>query len=294
MTIVKVGLIQTKVTDDVKKNVDHTILKVREAVKKGAQIICLQEVFNAKYFPQTTKKECCYDYKSFAQPIPGQTTDIFSKLAKELRVVIIVPIYESAKEVKTGKTVEVYYNTAVVINADGGLLGTYRKVHIPHDPLYWEKDYFTPSKDGFKVFKTAYGIIGVLICYDQWFPEAARCTAMLGAELLFYPTAIGYIKDIGREDGDWCDAWETVQRGHAISNAVPVVAVNRVGVEDKLTFYGNSFVADAFGVVLGKASKTDEEVLVVPIDLAKNKQIRDGWLFYENRRPDAYGKLVEK
>ncbi|MBI3032135.1 carbon-nitrogen hydrolase [Candidatus Woesearchaeota archaeon] len=285
MTVVKLGLIQTKVSNDVKKNLDHTATKVREAAKKGAQIICLQEVFRSTYFPQYEKK----DYKHLAETRSGESVTIFSKLAKELGVVILVPIYEK----ETQKDGEHYYNTVVVIDADGKNLGYYRKVHIPHDPCYWEKDYFEPSKEGFKVFKTRYAIIGVLICYDQWFPEAARCTALLGAELIFYPTAIGYIKNLEREDGDWCEAWQTVQRGHAISNAVPIAAVNRVGVEDKITFYGNSFVADAFGVILGKASKTNEEVLVVSVDLAKNKQIRDGWLFYENRKPHAYKKLVE-
>lgn len=285
MAIVKLGLIQTKVSNDFKKNLDHTVAKVKEAAKNGAQIICLQEVFRSAYFPQYEKK----DYKHVAETRSGESVTVFSKLAKELQVVILVPIYEK----ETQKDGEHYYNTVVVIDADGKNLGYYRKVHIPHDPCYWEKDYFEPSNEGFKVFKTRFATIGVLICYDQWFPEAARCTALLGAELIFYPTAIGYLRNLERDDGDWCEAWQTVQRGHAISNAVPIVAVNRVGVEDEITFYGSSFVADAFGVVLGKASKTNEEVLVVPVDLAKNKQIRDGWLFYENRKPQKYHKLVE-
>ncbi len=290
MTKVKVGLIQTKVSTDLKKNLDHTINLVKAAAKKGAQIICLQEVFRSIYFPQYDKK----DYQYLAETRTGESVTTFSKLAKELGVVILVPIYEKEiKNDKNRKDGEHYYNSVVVLDADGNGLGYYRKVHIPYDPCYWEKDYFEASNECFKVFKTKFATIGILICYDQWFPEAARGTALLGAELIFYPTAIGYIRNLEREDGDWCDAWQTVQRGHAISNAVPIIAVNRVGVEDEITFYGSSFVVDAFGVVLGKASKTNEEVLVVEIDLAKNKQIRDGWLFYENRRPEKYKKLVE-
>ncbi len=198
-----------------------------------------------------------------------------------------MPLFERSSNGK-------FYNSAVVIDADGKLFDTYRKIHVPHDPLFYEQNYFALGDLGYRVYKTAYAQIGVLICYDQWFPEAARICTLKGADILFYPTAIGYIKGHTSEDGDWHDAWETVQRGHAIANGVHVASVNRVGEEGELEFWGSSFICDSFGKILAKASSTREEVLVAAVDLGLNKQIRDGWGFLKNRRPNTYKLLAEK
>jgi agmatine deiminase len=207
-------------------------------------------------------------------------------LAKKSRIVIIAPVFEKASNGK-------YYNSAVVIDADGKILGVYRKVHIPNDPFFYEKNYFEAGDTGYCVVETRYARVGVLICYDQWFPEPARINALKGAEIIFYPTAIGYVKGDSSSDGDWHDAWKTVQRAHAIANGVHVAAVNRVGEEGQLKFWGGSFVCDSFGVMLKEASYTEEETLVVKVDLAKNKRIQEGWGFLRNRRPDTYDALVE-
>ncbi|HQC34235.1 MAG TPA: agmatine deiminase family protein, partial [Methanoculleus sp.] len=221
------------------------------------------------------------------ETIPGASTDAFSALAREHGVVIVVPLYERTADGE-------FYNTAVVVDADGHLLPPYRKVHIPYDPLFYEKTYFRPG-DRYRVYDTRYGRIAVLICYDQWFPEAARAVALQGAEIVFYPTAIGRIA--GEEEppeGDWRDAWETVQRGHAIANSVHVAAVNRVGSEGDIRFFGSSFVADAFGNVLARAGETAEEILVVEVDLAGNEAVREGWGFFRNRRPETYGAITRR
>ncbi len=186
-----------------------------------------------------------------------------------------------------------YYNSAVVIDADGQILGSYRKMHIPEDPLFYEKDYFEAGDQGYCVHKTRYARVGVLICYDQWFPEAARINTLKGAEIIFYPTAIGSVKCSDSTDGDWHDAWKTIQRAHAIANGVHVAAVNRVGQEGELQFWGGSFVCDSFGKVLGEASYTKEETLIVKVNLDKNKQIQEGWGFLKNRRPDTYNPLIK-
>jgi agmatine deiminase len=277
---VTIGLIQTKVSDDAKVNLDKTVERIREAAKKGAQVICLQELYRAKYFPQHEKR----DATRFAETIPGESTETLSKLAEELGVVLVVPVFEKDP---SGK----YYNSAAVIDADGRIMGKYRKMHIPHDPFFYEKDYFEAGNMGYRVFKTRYLSLAVLICYDQWFPEAARISTLKGADILFYPTAIGY-PDENQEKEDWYDAWEVVQRSHAIANGVHVAAVNRVGNEEKLSFWGASFVCDAFGKVLKRASKDKEEVLVVEIDTSQNKSIRDSWGFFNNRRPETYGPIV--
>jgi agmatine deiminase len=295
---VTLGLIQARVTDNIPENVRRTTEWVRQAAAQGAQIVCLQELFDTIYFPQYEKGE----KDRYAEPIPGETTDLFSKLAGELGIVLIVPIYEKAADGH-------YYNSAVTIDEDGSLLGVYRKVHIPFDPLFYEKNYFveaspeqtvrsstssdrTAEESVYKVYKTRFATFGVLICYDQWFPEAARINALMGAEILFYPTAIGWIEGHESKDGDWHDAWETVQRGHAIANGIHVAAVNRVGEEDRMKFWGGSFVADAFGKVLKKAGPDREEVLVVKVDLSLNHRIRNGWGFFDNRRPDTYQSLL--
>jgi len=277
-----VGLIQTAVSENVAENMTKTVQKIEEAVARGAQIVCLQELYRTRYFPQEEKAKA----NSLAETIPGESTKAFSVLAKKHRIVIIAPIFEKNPNGR-------FYNSAIVIDADGEMLGTYRKTHVPYDPYFYEKDYFAESEPNYQVFKTAYAQISVLICYDQWFPEAARVCCLKGAEIIFYPTAIGYIVGHTSQDGDWHDAWRTVQRAHAIANGIHVAAVNRVGVECELEFWGGSFICDSFGKVVGEASVREEEVLVVSVDLAKNKRIQDGWGFLRNRRPDTYMGLVK-
>jgi agmatine deiminase len=279
--IVNVGLIQTTVSDNVALNMEKTVKKIEEASRMGAEIVCLQELYRTKYFPQEEKQ----DASKYAETIPGESTGVFSELAKKNKIVIIAPVFEKASNGK-------YYNSAAIIDADGKILGSYRKIHVPHDPLFYEKNYFEASNTGYCVLTTRYARVGVLICYDQWFPEAARINALMGAEIIFYPTAIGYIRDEASEDSDWHDAWKTVQRAHAIANGVHVAAVNRVGVEGQLEFWGGSFACDSFGGVLKEASDKNEEVLVVKMDLSKNREIQEGWGFLKNRRPDTYGKLI--
>lgn len=269
--------IQSKVSKDVDVNLRKTVRMVRQAAKRGAKIICLQELYRTVYFPQY-KKQAFDDY---SETIPGESTDTFSKLAKELGVVIIVPLFEKAKGGH-------YYNSAAVIDHTGKLLDTYHKIHIPQDERFYEKEYFKEGSGDYRVYKTKFGTFAVLICYDQWFPEAARMATLAGADIIFYPTAIGYITGYKSPDGDWHDAWETVMRGHAIANGVHVVAVNRTGKEDKLNFWGQSFASDSFGKILKRASSSKEEVLVTTLDLSHNKRIRDGWGFFKNRRPATY------
>ena len=259
-----------------------TALKIEAAAKKGAQIICLQELYRTTYFPQEENK----DASNLAEAIPGESTELFSELAKKHKIVIIAPLFEKAANGK-------FYNTAAVINSDGNVLGTYRKAHIPQDPYFYEKNYFAKGDSPYKVFETSFAKVAVLICYDQWFPEPARICTLKGAEIIFYPTAIGYVKGYTSQDGDWHEAWKTVQRAHAIANGVHVAAVNRVGGEGELEFWGGSFVCDSFGKVLGEASTVKEEVVVSEVDLSKNKRIQDGWGFLRNRRPDTYDQLVE-
>lgn len=283
MSTVTIGLIQTAVGEDLDRNLEHTLALAEQAIAEGAQILCLQELYRTPYFPQHEDM----DASAYAEAIPGASTRAFSALAREHGVVIVVPLYERTA---SGE----FYNAAVVIDADGRLLPAYRKVHIPYDPLFYEKTYFLPG-DRYRVYDTRYGRIAVLICYDQWFPEAARAVALQGAEIIFYPTAIGRIA--GEEEppeGDWREAWETVQRGHAIANSVHVAAVNRVGAEGDIRFFGSSFVADAFGNVLARAGESAEEVLVVKADLSENEAVREGWGFFRNRRPETYGVLTRK
>lgn len=278
---VTIALIQTSVSEDLDLNLKRTMKKVKGAANQGAQIICLQELFRTRYFPQWDGKDATY----LAETIPGPSTKAFSALAKELQIVVIVPVFE--------KDESGFYNSLAVIDADGSLLPTYRKVHIPQDPLFYEQSYFAPGEE-MRVYDTRYAKFAALICYDQWFPEAARVVALGGAQIIFYPTAIGWIK--GQEDpaeGDWHDAWETVQRGHAIANSVYVAAANRVGREEDLIFWGSSFVCDCFGKTLARAGSNSEETLMVELDLAKSKMVRDGWGFFRNRRPDVYWPIIE-
>ena len=282
--IVRVGLVQMSCSEKPEANLKKAIARIDEAAKRGAQIVCLQELFRSQYFCQTE------DIALFklAEPIPGPSTDVLSKVAKRNKVVILASLFER-------RTAGVYHNTAVVIDADGKLAGKYRKMHIPDDPLYYEKFYFTPGDLGFQTHNTKYGKVGALVCWDQWFPEAARLTALAGAEFIFYPTAIGWLPDEEEEMNQaQHSAWETIQRAHAIANGVYVVVVNRVGREGKLTFWGQSFVADPFGRIIAKASADKEEVLVVDCDLSKIDETRQNWPFLRDRRIDFYTPLSSR
>ncbi len=287
MKFITIGLVQTKVGHNTALNIEKTVKLIKQAAKQGAKIICLQELFQTPYFPQRRGEK----KSKYAEPIPGSTTKIIRSLAKELGVVIIVPLFERAKNGR-------YFNTAAVFDHKGKMLGKYHKIHIPHDPGFYEKDYFEQGDLGYKIFKTKFGTFAVLICFDQWFPEAARAVRLKGAEIIFYPTAIGDI--IGYQaESDWHEAWETSIRGHAIANSLYVAAVNRVGVEGKMRFFGQSFVSDPFGKILKRASKNKEEILVQKFDLSRNKFFAEGWGFLRNRRPDTYrslisGKLIKK
>lgn len=278
---VTVGLVQTSVSDDIPANMDKTVGKVHVAADEGAKIVCLQELYRTKYFPQEESK----DIGKLAETIPGDSTKIFSTIARERGIVIIVPVFEKSYDGNC-------YNSAVVIDVDGRMMDTYRKTHVPFDPLFYEKNYFKPGDAGYKVYKTKYATFSVFICYDQWFPEAARIATLKGADILFYPTAIGWIKDMP-SDEDWRDGWETIQRAHAIANGVHVAAVNRVGEEGRLKFWGGSFVCDSFGKVLKKASDEKEEVLIATLNLNENRRIQESWGFLRNRRPDTYGLLSD-
>jgi N-carbamoylputrescine amidase len=262
-------------------NLKKALARIGEAAKKGAQIVCLQELFRSQYFCQTEDIELF----KLAEEIPGPTTATLSKAARQHKVVVIASLFEK-------RAAGVYHNTAVIIDASGKLIGKYRKMHIPDDPLYYEKFYFTPGDLGFQTHDTAYAKVGALVCWDQWFPEAARLTALSGSEFIFYPTAIGWLPGEEEEMNQaQHSAWETMQRAHAIANGVYVVVVNRVGREGKLNFWGQSFVADPFGRIIAKASADKEEVLVVACDLDKIEKTRQNWPFLRDRRIDAYDKL---
>jgi N-carbamoylputrescine amidase len=284
----KIGLIQSTASDDPGKNLARAIERVREAASRGAQVICLEELFRSRYFCQR-EDAALFD---LAEPIPGPTTQALSAEAARLGVVVVAPVFER-------RAAGVYHNSAAVIDAGGQLLGVYRKMHIPDDPLYYEKYYFTPGDNGYRAFDTRHGRIGVLICWDQWYPEAARITALKGAEVLFYPTAIGWHPaEKSSEGAAQRDAWRTVQRGHAIANGVFVAAPNRVGHEGPagggLEFWGGSFVADPQGVILAEAAADREEVLVVECDRSRIEAVRRGWPFLRDRRIDSYGPITER
>jgi len=282
--VLSVGLVQTKVAEDKPKTVAKTAERVREAARRGAKLDCLQELFASEYFCQSE------DHAQFelAEPIPGPTTEAMAKVAKETGVSIVVPLFER-------RAAGVYHNSLVVIGPNGEILGQYRKMHIPDDPLFYEKFYFTPGDLGFVAVPTPEATVGPLICWDQWYPEAARLTALRGAEVLVYPTAIGWHPSEKAESGAaQLSAWQTIQRAHAIANGVFVVAVNRVGHEGPkgggLEFWGHSFVADPFGVVLAEAGE-GEEVLVVECDLGRVEEVRRNWPFLRDRRIDAYAGI---
>jgi len=285
MKNVSFALIQLSCDEDQSKNAIKTFSAIRDAASKGAQVICLQELFQSVYF--------CYEedpsFFDLAQTIPGPLTNQLGDLAKELGVVIVASMFEK-------RAAGIFHNTTAVIDADGQFLGKYRKMHIPDDPGYYEKYYFTPGDLGYLVFDTHFAKIGVLICWDQWYPEAARLTALKGAEVLVYPTAIGWDleeknNEINREQ---YQAWQTIQRSHSVANGIPVVSVNRVGVEHGQQFWGGSFVSNAFGRVIFQASHDQEEVAIVAVDVDSSEYYRKTWPFFRDRRIDSYGDITKR
>ncbi|MBY0426106.1 MAG: carbon-nitrogen hydrolase [Cytophagales bacterium] len=281
---VTIGMCQSACGPDVALNMQKTLAQVKEAADKGAQIICLQEMYRSEYFCRT-EDYSCFD---LAETIPGPSTDMLSSVAKEKGVVIVAPLFEK-------RAPGLYHNTVVVIDADGSFAGLYRKMHIPDDPSFYEKFYFTPGDLGFQVFKTRYGKIGTLICWDQWYPEAARITAMKGADIIFYPTAIGWDDTEPKEWGKHqLEAWETMQRAHAIANGCFVCAVNRVGQEGELKFWGNSFVYNPLGMLQAKTSHDKDEIACVTCDLDEIEYYRQRWPFFRDRRIDHYGDLTQR
>lgn len=283
---VKIGTVQMSCTQSPKENLAKAIKGIREAAAKGAQVVCLQELFTSLYFCDVE------DYENFklAEAIPGPSTESLSTVAKELGVVIIASLFEK-------RTEGLYHNTTAVIDADGKYLGKYRKMHIPDDPAYYEKFYFTPGDLGYKVFKTKFATIGILICWDQWYPEASRITALMGAEIMFYPTAIGWATSQNEKTNDeQYNAWQTIQRSHAVANGLHVVSVNRVGFEQNgaMKFWGGSFIANPFGSIIYKASHESEEVHVQEIDLALTDSYRTHWPFLRDRRIDSYQPITKR
>ncbi|HMR56493.1 MAG TPA: carbon-nitrogen hydrolase [Cyclobacteriaceae bacterium] len=283
---VKIGTVQMSCTKEPKENLAKAITGIREAAAKGAQIVCLQELFTSLYFCDVE------DYENFklAEAIPGPSTESLSAVAKELGVVIIASLFEKRAE-------GLYHNTTAVIDADGKYLGKYRKMHIPDDPAYYEKFYFTPGDLGYKVFKTKFATVGILICWDQWYPEASRITALMGAEVLFYPTAIGWATSQDEATNvEQYGAWQTIQRSHAVANGLHVVSVNRVGFEQNgaMKFWGGSFIANPLGSILYQASHDKEEVNVLELDLKKTDSIRTHWPFLRDRRIDSYQPITKR
>ena len=266
------------------RNLKKALEGIRLAARKGAKVVCLQELFRSLYFPQAEDSR----HFRLAEPIPGPTTDLLSEEARKQGIVIVAYLFEK-------RTEGIYHNTAVVIDHEGSLLGKYRKMHIPDDPGYFEKFYFAPGDLGFQVFPTRYGKIGVLICWDQWFPEAARLTALSGAEIVFYPTAIGWLeKEPAAVRPAQQSAWELIQRSHALANGIFVAAVNRVGREGKIQFWGSSFVADPFGQMIAKASSKKEQILLADCPLDQIRETRQSWPFLRDRRVDVYSELTSR
>ena len=291
MKTLKIGIVQQHNTADVNNNRERLAQQIASLARQGAALIVLQELHNSLYFCQTEN----VDLFDLAEPIPGPSTDFYGQLAREHGVVIVTSLFER-------RAAGLYHNTAVVMERDGSIAGTYRKMHIPDDPAYYEKFYFTPGDLGFHPIHTSVGCLGVMVCWDQWYPEAARLMALQGAELLIYPTAIGYeSSDSADEQQRQREAWTTVQRGHAVANGLPVVAVNRVGHEPDpsgqtggIQFWGSSFVAGPQGELLYRASDTDEESTVIEIDLAHSEQVRRWWPFLRDRRIEAYNPILKR
>jgi len=280
---IKLALLQRSCSANYKQNLADTVIDIKKAAESGAQVILLQELFNTTYFCQTVDEQ----YFDLAQPIPGSITEELTSLAKDLDIVIVAPFFER-------RTAGIYHNSLVVIDADGTLMGTYRKKHIPDDPSFHEKYYFTPGEDEYQVFDTKYAKIGPLICWDQWYPEAARITALKGAELLVYPTAIGTLPNEESQQGqEFLDAWQTIQKSHAIANGCYVASINRVGQEENISFWGHSFVAGPFGQMLVEAG-SEEEILTADIDLSKIEKQRQTWPFFRDRRIDTYEPILKR
>ena len=284
MKRLKIGVLQQHNTADGTDNRTRLAAGIKALAEKGAQLIVLQELHNTLYFCQTE------DVRNFdlAETIPGPSTEFFGALAKQLNVVIVISLFEK-------RAVGLYHNTAVVLEKDGSIAGTYRKMHIPDDPAYYEKFYFTPGDLGFQPIQTSVGTLGVMVCWDQWYPEAARLMALAGAEILIYPTAIGYSdEDDEAEQQRQREAWTTVQRGHAVANGLPVVAVNRVGREDTINFWGSSFIAGPQGEILYRASEKEEESKIIEVDLAHSENVRRWWPFLRDRRIENYSDLTRR
>lgn len=286
MSKVTVGLVQMSCSADIASNMQKAMEGIRRAAAGGAQIICLQELFPSLYFCDVE------DYMNFslAEPVPGPTTDRLGTLAAELGIVLVASLFEKRAQ-------GLYHNTTAVIDADGRYLGKYRKMHIPDDPSYYEKFYFTPGDLGYQVFRTRFATIGILICWDQWYPEAARITSLMGAEILFYPTAIGWsTQQDDATNREQFEAWQTIQRSHAVANGVHVVSVNRVGLEQggAMRFWGGSFVANPFGSLLAQASHDQEQELICTIDLSESDRYRTHWPFLRDRRIDSYEPILKR
>ena len=284
MKELNIGFLQQHNTADTKDNILRLCEGISDLAKRGAQLIVLQELHNSLYFCQT-EEVSNFD---LAEPIPGSSTKVYGELAKQFGVVIVTSLFEK-------RAAGIYHNTAVVLEKDGSIAGTYRKMHIPDDPAYYEKFYFTPGDLGFHPIDTSVGRLGVMVCWDQWYPEAARLMALQGADLLIYPTAIGYAtEDTPDEQQRQRRAWQTVMRGHAVANGLPVVAVNRVGDEDGVPFWGTSFVAGPQGEIIYEASENEEESIIVELDLSHSEQVRRWWPFLRDRRIDQYGDITHR
>jgi N-carbamoylputrescine amidase len=284
----RVGLVQMSCALDPNQNLEKALWRIREAAAQGAQIVCLQELFRSQYFCREENAELF----ALAESIPGPTTEAIGRVARELGVVVIASLFER-------RAAGLYHNTAAIIGSDGEVVGLYRKMHIPDDPLYFEKFYFTPGDLGFVNFDTQFGRLGVLVCWDQWYPEAARLSSLSGANILFYPTAIGWHPSEKAQYGAaQLDAWRTIQRSHAIANGIYVAAVNRVGFEGPpehgLEFWGSSFVADPFGQVIAEANATDETILIAECDPHRMEEVRRNWPFLRDRRVDAYAPILKR
>jgi N-carbamoylputrescine amidase len=282
--LLRIALVQMSCETEPRRNLDKALARIEEAAARGAKVICLQELFRSRYFCQSEEARN-FD---LAEPIPGPSSEALSAAAAAHKVVVVGSLFER-------RTEGIYHNTAVVLDADGRLAGRYRKMHIPDDPHYYEKFYFTPGDLDFTAHRTAHATVGALVCWDQWFPEAARLVALAGAQIVFYPTAIGWergeVETVRRRQ---LQAWETVQRGHAIANGMFVAVVNRVATEDSLEFWGNSFVADPFGEVIARAGASAEEILIADCDLSLIEETRRNWPFLRDRRIDAYGDLLRR
>jgi predicted amidohydrolase len=278
---VTIGLVQMAMNEDPTSNLTKALDGISKAATRGAQVICLPELFRSPYFCRMERCE-----RDYAEAVPGEVGAALADAARTHEVVLIAgSVYEHSPDGR--------FNTAMVFSEKGDLLGTYRKMHIPHDPSFYEQHYFARGDQGYRIFETTFGKIAVLICYDQWFPEAARTVALMGADMIFYPTAIGTLENVEQTEGNWQEAWENVQRGHAIANGMVVAATNRVGKEDDSIFWGGSFICDAFGKTLARGG-AEEDLVLATVDLDHGHFVKEGWRFFYNRRPDTYTRLTSE